>query len=500
MVVAETVKENKNEEAIQNETIKKNNKKLMLPIILIVVMFIFIGTFSTAFALVNMFGDCIIPGISINGIDVSGLTKQSAINKIQDSINKELEKDISLVYDDFSTTIKPTQFEFAYNIEEAINIAYQKGREENIIKNNYKIISTYMNNIEITLNYTYNSELLQNILGEVEQQLPEKVEQPTYYIKDGNIILSPGKAGWVIDKQKLEEMIIETIKNKKIYAVEIPVKTVEPSQIDVEGFRQLIYVEPQNAYYTTEPFEVHEEVIGVDFNVEEVKQMLKEKQEQYIIKLIYTIPEFTKNQIGTEAFPDLLSSFSTKYNASDRDRTTNLKLASNSINGIVLMPGEEFSYNTVLGPRTAARGYKNAKIFSNGEVVDGIGGGICQISSTLYNAVLYANLEITQRRNHQFVTSYLKAGLDATVVYGSQDFKFKNSRKYPIKIVSQVSGGVAKIEIYGKKEDVEYGIKLSASIVEKTDTSIKSVTYMYKYLEGNEVDKILLSRDTYKRK
>ena len=163
------------------------------------------------------------------------------------------------------------------------------------------------------------------------------------------------------------------------------------------------------------------------------------------------------------------------------------------------MPGEEFSYNQTLGPRTVATGYKSAKIFSNGEVVDGIGGGICQISSTLYDAVVYADLEITDRRNHQFVTSYLKAGLDATVVYGSQDFKFKNSRNYPIKIVSTVSNGIAKIDIYGVKEETEYQVKIEPVVLQTTPTSIKTITYKYRYLNGKLVDKVVLSRDTYKR-
>ncbi len=98
-----------------------------------------------------------------------------------------------------------------------------------------------------------------------------------------------------------------------------------------------------------------------------------------------------------------------------------------------------FSYNNTLGERTAATGYKNAKVYMAGEVVDGIGGGICQISSTLYNAVLKSNMEIVERRNHQFVTSYVPAGRDATVAYGSIDFKFKNTRKYAIKIKATVS-------------------------------------------------------------
>ena len=106
-----------------------------------------------------------------------------------------------------------------------------------------------------------------------------------------------------------------------------------------------------------------------------------------------------------EAFPNLLGTFSTRY-VNNPDRTTNLILASNKINNVVLMPGETFSFNSIVGPRTKEKGYKEAAIYSDGTVVDGTGGGICQIVTTLYNAVIKADLEITVRRNHSFVPSY----------------------------------------------------------------------------------------------
>ena len=137
-------------------------------------------------------------------------------------------------------------------------------------------------------------------------------------------------------------------------------------------------------------------------------------------------------------------------------RTTNLKLAAGKIDGTVLLPGEVFSYNNVVGERTISAGYKDAAIYLNGQVVDGLGGGICQISTTLFNAVLFSNLEIVELYNHQFVPSYATAGRDATVVYGLTDFKFKNTRTYAIKIKAGVSNGIATISIYGIKEENEY--------------------------------------------
>ena len=153
-------------------------------------------------------------------------------------------------------------------------------------------------------------------------------------------------------------------------------------------------------------------------------------------------------------------------------------------------------------------------------MVDGIGGGICQVSSTLYNSVVLANLDIVSRRNHQFVTSYVPAGRDATVVYGSTDFKFKNTRKYPIRIKSYVKGGILKIDIFGIKEETEYEVVIDARVTasipyttqyvndsslargkevvkQKGSNGTKSETYKILKLNGQVVSRTLLSKDTY---
>ncbi len=125
--------------------------------------------------------------------------------------------------------------------------------------------------------------------------------------------------------------------------------------------------------------------------------------------------------------------------------------------------------------------------------------GICQITSTLYNAVVYANLEVTQRSNHQFVPSYVTASRDATVVYGSIDFQFKNNRNYPIKIMCSVSGGVAKFQIFGLKQDDDYEVEISSYETGRTSTAIYSEAYKILKKDGKVVSKELMSKDTYKR-
>ena len=203
--------------------------------------------------------------------------------------------------------------------------------------------------------------------------------------------------------------------------------------------------------------------------------------------------------LGTEAFPNLLSQYSTSYSTRNQKRTTNLRLAANKINGTVLMPGETFSYNKVVGERTIAAGYQEAPIYVSGKVVDGLGGGICQITTTLYNAVVYANLEIVERSNHQFVPSYAPASRDATVVYGSIDFKFKNNRNYPIKILCSVQNGIANFQIYGLKTDNDYEVVISNRVTGTTSNAIYSEAYKILKQNGQVVSSTLLSQDVYKR-
>ena len=500
----------------------KNSNLVVILLIVISSITILIAIFSTSFALFNISNTNIIDGISIKGINIGGLSKEEAKQKVEADINNQLSLDINLKYEEYETSINPAQIEFNYDIDTAIDAAYNIGRDGNIIENNYSILKTLINKKNIDLEFNYNTDNLNSLISDMDINLPNAIKQYSYYVEDGKLIITRGKEGNVIKKEELADEIIDKIQkvNQDEKNIVIPVELKSPDDIDIEKIHSEVFTEPKDAYYKTDPFTIYPHVEGVDFNMDEAKAMLQEVKDEYTINLQYTDPEITTNKIVTEAFPNLLSSFSTKYDASNKDRSTNLKLAMDKINGVVLMPGEEFSYNKVVGERTISAGYKEAKIYSNGKVIDGLGGGICQISTTLYDAVLYANLEVTSRRNHQFVTSYVKAGLDATVVYGSTDFKFKNSRSYPIKIVGEVDGGVAKIDIYGVKEETEYEVKLEPvvinyipyttktikdsslpkgkTVVEQSGSNgVKTVTYKYLLLNGKVVSKTVLSNDTY---
>jgi hypothetical protein len=145
--------------------------------------------------------------------------------------------------------------------------------------------------------------------------------------------------------------------------------------------------------------------------------------------------------------PKKIGSFTTTFDPNKVSRTTNLKLAANAINNRKIAPGEVFSFNKTVGPRIPERGYKKAIIFMNKQEVEGYGGGVCQVSTTLYNAVLKTGLPIVERHMHSLPVSYIAKGRDATVSYGSADFRFKNNTKSTIIIRTQVQGGKLTVEL-----------------------------------------------------
>lgn len=140
------------------------------------------------------------------------------------------------------------------------------------------------------------------------------------------------------------------------------------------------------------------------------------------------------------------------YNPQEKNRTTNLVLATEAINGYILKPGEVFSFNQVVGERTRERGYAEARIIQNGEYVMGLGGGICQVSSSLFNAALYSDMEIVARKNHGIASTYVPRGRDATVAWGYIDFQFKNPFQVPVKLVAEAKDGVLRIGLWSQTD------------------------------------------------
>lgn len=504
------------EENLQENSLEKNSFKIInnyqnrnrsdvltiFGILTFIFILIILITFIT-FTLINTKSQTIAHGISIKGIDISGLTKEEATQKISTYISSSIPQEIKLKHNDYETSLSTEQLSVYFNTNEAVEIAYEIGKNGNIFENNFIILKSLFSKTNIDPGFSIDEEQLKNSLQDISNKLPDKVIESSCYIDGNNLIITKGHSGNVIKIEESAKHIKYNINNLNLKDNQLQLITEEqsPTQINLDTIYNEIHKEPINAYYTQNPYRVIPSENGLDFGIslEEAKQLLQEEKDEYTIPLKVLYPNVTTNMIGTEAFPDLLSNFSTKYSASNRNRTTNLILAAKKINGTVLMPGETFSYNKTVGARTIAAGYKEAPIYVSGKVEDGLGGGICQITTTLYNAVLYANLEVTERSNHQFVPSYAGASRDATVVYGAIDFKFKNNREYPIKITCSVSNGIANFKIFGLKSENDYEVQITSRITRTTSNAIYSEAYKTLKKNGNVVSTERISKDTYKR-
>lgn len=485
----------------QEKNMSSNNstKKVLTVLLLLILVILVVIIFSTIFSLMNANNKNIIQGVYINNIDVSNLSENEAMEILEQKLNDNEKNYIIVKYNNYTRNIKLQDINGKFNIKDAVNNAYNIGKDKDIIQNNYKILSTMIFKNKIEANFTYDEELLQKMIDEISLEIPGMAINSSYIIDGDNLIIKNSTEGLQIQESTFTKDLIKAF-SSDTKEFEIKTEQCNRKEIDIEKIYKEVYKKPINAYYTTNPHEIHKEESGVDFAItlQEAKNILSENKEEYIIPLKKIQPQIKVSDLDADAFPDLLSTFTTKYGTGDVNRNINIALAAKSINSVVLMPGETFSYNDLIGECSTKTGYKAATIYMNGELSTGIGGGICQVSTTLYNTVLRANLEIVERRNHSLGVTYVPSGQDAMVSIGTQDFKFKNNREYPIKVVAYVGTGSVTCQIYGLKQDTEYEVKLYSRTISKTDKKYKVETYKILCLNGAEVSRTWLSTDTYK--
>lgn len=484
------------------EESKNNATKVLVALLILIIITLTVIIFSTIFAVFTINSNKIINGVKINNIDLSNLTKEQAIDLIQEKINKEEEEESKIIVKkgNYSKEISIGDIAGKFEIEQAVENAYNIGRDKDIINNNYKTLQTMIFGSDVGIQLTYEEEYLNKVIKEMTLEIPGMALDSSYVIDGDKLIIKNSKDGMQINKEEfLKQLKNAVLSDNKSF--ELPIEQSEKKEINIEKIQKEIYKQPVNAYYTTEPRQIFKEEDGIDFaiSIEEAKKIIAEEKDEYEIPLKRIEPEIKIADLDAGAYPDLLATFTTYYGTGDVNRNTNISLAAQSINSVIVMPGEVFSYNDLIGECSTKTGYKAATIYLNGELSTGIGGGICQVSTTLYNAVLRANLEIVQRRNHSLGVTYVPAGHDAMVSIGSSDFKFKNNRDYPVKVVAYTGAGNVTCQIYGLKKEQEYEVKLETRTLENTEEKLKVETYKVLYLNGNVVSRTWLSTDTYKK-
>lgn len=278
-----------------------------------------------------------------------------------------------------------------------------------------------------------------------------------------SIELTMGTPGYAITANELYTRAKEKVSSGEYGTVTVDMTELLPVDVDITPTYYELACDPIEPYYAYGGVVEGSSGYSLDWEGAITTILDATWGQSLSIPMTETKPQRTAADIRAVLFRDQLSSFSSPHTA-ESGRTTNLKLACQAINGTVLNPGEVFSFNDVVGQRTAAKGYQEAIAYVGNKSVPEVGGGICQVASTIYDAALYADMDIVERDCHMYFVTYVKGGLDATVYWGAVDFRFRNNTDYPIRINASVSGGYVNISIDGTKTNDNYVVLSSTKL------------------------------------
>ena len=306
---------------------------------------------------------------------------------------------------------------------------------------------------KVPLAVELDEELFDSIISEIASEYETPVQETEYMVENDVLTIIKGHNGKRVDRDKALELIKEAVCDRNTSQIEFVVEEAGIREVDPDEFYEKITAPMKDAEYKFENGEVVivKEKPDIVVDKSEIKKALESTQDTYSISVNVTQPEITAEKLEGLLFRDVIGSYSSNFATSSAARASNVRLTAERINGYILMPGDVFSYDKTVGRRTVANGYKEAGVYVGNKVESGVGGGICQTSSTLYSAALYANLEIVQRTSHSLPVAYVPAGQDATIAEGYIDLKIKNSTEYPVKIVAVVTGRNLECRILGVK-------------------------------------------------
>ncbi|HZH93734.1 MAG TPA: VanW family protein [Tissierellaceae bacterium] len=353
-------------------------------------------------------GDTFYEGVTIDGRPMGGLTLEEGIHQLQESKEEDLERIIVLKVDgesEYHSNLTLRNLQLEYNIQEVATEAFQMGRRGNVLQRYTEIRNLEKNPVSFNLERSFKLENLAATLEELAAKVDREPIDAKFNFKDGDMEIIEASEGIALD--------------------------IETFMTDVSNMGEGI-LDGGTLYIP-------------------VKIIQPELEEDYYSKINGIIGEF-----------------STSFAGSSAGRSHNIRLSAQSFDGMLLMPGQEVSYNRTTGPRQASAGYREAPVIENGELIPGMGGGVCQTSTTLYNALLLADMTILERRPHSIPPAYVPRGTDAAVATGYLDLVFRNDFDYPVLIDTKVEGTRVYFYIYGDQKNRDYSVRISTSQIATT--------------------------------
>ncbi len=423
--------------------IQLNNKKSVHIGFAIITTLIIIGIIFLINWNKKLSYDYFYKGIYIDGVKVEGMSINIAEKKIKNELeNNYNPRIIKVLYNDKSWDLPLSDIDFSFDVDTALNRAYKLGRSGSAFYRLKTIKRLEKKPINLIVSAIYNKVKLNKFLSTIKKEIDFSGTNSTYDYNYGRIVYTRDVNGRKLELETNAKLIEARLLNRDFSDICLLVETVRPT-----------------------------------ITVDDVKDL--------------------KNVLGT---------YSTKFNSDNYSRAHNIELAGKKINNFLLLPGEEFSMDFALGPRTSSNGYMQAPIIMRSKMVSGTGGGVCQVATTLYNAALLSYLDITMRVHHSIPLRYVPPGQDATISEGYIDLKFKNNRDYTICIVSEIKGGTVTIKIIGRKKEGEnFRAALRSIILDQYDPPEPEYV-INNSLSNDEIQirvkerkglKVVLYRDTY---
>lgn len=336
-----------------------------------------------------LFAQTVYAGVTVANIELGGKTRDEAAQLLATWQKNQKTKPILLSYENTVFRIEPENMDYTLDAEATADAVWQFGREGSLWGRLKNIRQARNEGWPIPLKIKYNENKLDSIIEQLQESVNRPPRNATLSLRTGGII--PEEEGRELNVTALKELVVTAL-----------------NRPDASTHSLLLPVNP-----------------------------------------VY--PELTANELAQKGVKELVAVYTTAFNTEDINRSANVRLSAQKINGKLLYPGQMFSYNDTVGPREKSQGFKEAMEIINGEFVPGVGGGVCQVSSTLYNAVLLAGLTVVERTNHSKPLSYVPLGRDATVVYNMLDFKFVNSSPAPVMIVAETQGNKLNIGVFGQR-------------------------------------------------
>lgn len=474
--------------------------------------------------------DLIFPNVSVEGIDLSGMTVAQAKDRLFDMGIEDNAAFVAVTVnfpDGSGFSISGNDAGFSLCAEKAALAAFRHGRDGSFLEGVHTFVTSLLFSADVNVvRPVLDEDFVRDKVSAYTRQFNGSlIERPSYSV-DGYNITIVTDSGFVPAAESsvfrfVSQALHDAWEEGSHHVVYYAPTSTGPFMFDLNALYHRLHTEPRSAAFAPLTFVVQESVTGVSFDINAASNLLANapRGEQIVIPLIHTEPEITTEYLQGRLFRDELATRTTRVDGTAA-RLTNVTIAASHVDGMVLNPGGVFSFNGTVGRSTEARGFLPAGGFRDGQLVDMVGGGICQVASSIYDNVLHAHLEVVARRAHTLPVFYLPHGQDASIYYGVLDFRFRNNTNYPIRIEVELDGRDLTSRILGTRNNDNVIRIESNSTAVPFDTVYRAyegvahgesivyfsgrngvIAYTYRRIydaEGNRISRTRIARDVYR--